>query len=76
MHIDRSAFHACYLVLNIHVGLKHICVNYMHIYVSTSLHQFQNDVRDALSSLRGSTSSFFHYLTNHKLLINNLLCIS
>ena len=38
-----------------------ICVNYMHIYVSTSLHHLtfilQDDIGDASSSLRGSTSS-------------------
>ena len=39
----------------------YICVNYMHIYASTSLHHWtfilQDDVGDASSSLRGSASS-------------------
>ena len=53
--------------INIQVGLNIIytyivCVNYRHIYTSTSLHHWtfilQNDIGDASSCLRGSTSSF------------------
>ena len=40
----------------------YICVNYLYFYVSTSLHHWTfilfNDIGDASSSLRGSTSSF------------------